>query len=135
MEIGKVKAVKIWANLGVDDLERTFDFYTGLGFESNMSRPSDALTSLRFGKDGFVINFFKKDKLKWAMNGDIANLGQGNEVMFSLSAETKEEIAAWADQAERLGGRVFRPASYDEDGYYYCGFADPDGHMFNVLLM
>lgn len=37
MKIDRGKAVKIWANLGVDDLARTFDFYTGLGFESNMS--------------------------------------------------------------------------------------------------
>src|ERR1700733_1999301 len=130
-----MKARKIWANLSVKDISRTADFYTQLGFTSNMSRDSTDLTSFRFGDDNFVIHFFKEEKLQAAMNENVADLKDGNEVMFSLSAESEEEVRSWAAKAKEAGGTIFREASAGEKGYYYCGFADPDGHMFNVLLV
>jgi uncharacterized protein len=130
-----MKLAKIWANLSVKDIVRTADFYTKLGFKSNMSRDSTELTSFLFGEDNFVIHFFRQDRLEDAMNGKTADLKDGNEVMFSLSAEREEEVRAWADNAKEAGGTIFREAKPDENGYYYCGFADPDGHMFNVLLI
>ncbi len=130
-----MKTRKIWANLAVKDLQRTADFYTKMGFKSNMSQESEDLTSFLFGDGNFIIHFFTEKKLEGAMNGKVADLKVGNEVMFSLSAESEEEVRTWAKTAEEAGGTIFRPASADENGYFYCGFADPDGHMFNVLLI
>ena len=53
-----MKPKKIWANLAVNDLEKTSKFYSALGFKSNGNGAE--LTSFSFGKDAFVINFFTK---------------------------------------------------------------------------
>ena len=54
-----MKTKKIWANLGVENLERTTKFYSELGFKPNGA--SKELTSFFVGEDDFVIHFFLKD--------------------------------------------------------------------------
>ena len=66
-----MKPKQIWANLTVEDLERTTKFYTELGFRSNGS--SKELTSFLVGKNDFVIHFFLKDILKSNVAGEVAD--------------------------------------------------------------
>ena len=124
--------VQIWANLGVADVERTKAFYTKLGFKKNVGHESEDLTSFIFGDEGFVIHFFKDEQLKKAMSGELSDLSKGNEVIFSISAETEEEVNDWAAKVSDAGGVVFDPPKAFQ-GMYGCAFADPDGHKFNFL--
>ena len=124
--------VQIWANLGVKNVEKTKAFYTKLGFEKNSGHESDELASFLFGEDNFVIHFFKDDSLKKGMKGELADLSKGNEVMFSISAETNEEVDEWAAKVKDAGGDLFSPPEAF-NGMYGCAFADPDGHKFNIL--
>jgi len=123
---------KIWANLGVKNVEKSRAFYTKLGFEKNAGLESDELASFLFGEDNFVIHFFKEDSLKKGMKGELADLSKGNEVIFTISAETKEEVDEWAVKVKDAGGSVFSPPE-EFQGMYGCAFADPDGHKFNIL--
>lgn len=82
---------KIWANLGVENIGRTQEFYQKLGFKLN-GNPANDLVSFLFGDDEFVIHFFEKERLKTSLEGEISDLNQGNEIMFSMSAESKEEF-------------------------------------------
>jgi len=52
----------IWANLASNDLERTTQFYTALGFELNGKM--DEGNSFFFGKNKIIFNFFKEQSLK-----------------------------------------------------------------------
>lgn len=124
--------VQIWANLGVENVARTKAFYTQLGFRKNSGHESDELTSFIFGDEGFVIHFFKDEQLKQAMKSDLADLTKGNEVIFTISAETEAEVEEWATKVEAAGGNVFDPPKAFQ-GMYGCAFADPDGHKFNIL--
>ncbi len=57
------------------------------------------------------------------------------EVMFTLSAESKDQVDKWAKEVEKAGGTIrSRPEEFGE-GYYGFVFADPDGHTFNVFYM
>lgn len=124
---------KIWSNLAVSDLERTTKFYTELGFKSNGS--SKELTSFFVGDDNFVMHFFIKDKLRTGLKGELADLTQGNEIIFTLSADSKEQVDKWAKEVQKAGGNlVSQPEEFGE-GYYGFVFADPDGHRFNVFFM
>lgn len=128
-----MKPKKIWANYAVSDLNRTTKFYTALGFESNGS--SDELTSFFIGEDKFVMHFFLKDILQGFMKSEIANSHLLNEIIFTLSAESKEEVDIWAKEIEAAGGKIIsKPAAFG-NGYYGCDFADPDGHRFNIFFM
>ncbi|HWD90685.1 MAG TPA: VOC family protein [Mucilaginibacter sp.] len=124
---------KIWCNLAVNDLDRTAQFYTQLGFKFN-GRAND-LVSFFFGKDDLIIHFFKKSVLQNAMKGEMADTHSANEIIFTLSAESKAEADNWAAEIEKAGGKLIsQPESFGE-GYYGFVFADPDGHRFNVFHM
>ncbi|PWB26222.1 VOC family protein [Flavobacterium sp. HTF] len=122
----------IWANLTSEDLEATHKFYTQLGFESNVKHSSDEIASFSFGKDRFIINFFKKERLKDERNGGVGNWENQNEVIFSLSANSREDVDKWCEKVREACGEIFsEPQNYEQS--YTCCFSDPDGHKFNFL--
>ncbi|MEX6690093.1 VOC family protein [Danxiaibacter flavus] len=124
---------KIWSNLAVSDLERTTKFYTELGFKPNGR--NNELTSFFVGEDDFIIHFFLKEVLKSNVGGEFVDPEKGNEIIFTLSAETKEEVDNWAKEVERAGGKIISQPEEFGKGYYGFIFADPDGHKFNVFYM
>lgn len=133
-----MKPGKIWANFGVENIERTKEFYQKLGFKLN-DNPTKDLVSFLFSDEDFIIHFFEKERLKTSLEGEIADLSKGNEIIFSLSAKTKNEFDSWISEIKEAGGKIIfdsnkdRKKFYDENGYYVCVFADPDGHKFNLL--
>jgi len=128
-----MKTKKIWANFGVQDLARTTKFYKQLGFKQNGE--SEQLTSFFFGDESFIIHFFLKDVLEPAMKGPIVDKKAGNEIIFTLSADTREEVDSWEKEVQQAGGTIVsKPEAYGK-GYYGFVFADPDGHRFNVFQM
>jgi predicted lactoylglutathione lyase len=58
-----------------------------------------------------------------------------NEVIFTLWAESKEEVDTWASEVRNVGGMIFSEPSEFGKGYYGFGFSDPDGHKWNVFHM
>ena len=125
-------AGKIWANFRVKDVKQTREFYSRLGFTPNQYN-DEKLASFSFGEEGFVIHFFEKDSqidtyLKFES-------GDSNEIIFTLSADSEEEIREWEGKVELAGGSVITAAGRDGLGYFGLVFADPDGHRFNLLLM
>ncbi|MEN0053400.1 MAG: VOC family protein [Mucilaginibacter sp.] len=128
-----MKTKKIWANFGVQDLDRTTKFYKQLGFKSNGA--SDQLTSFFFGDENFIIHFFLKDILEPATKGQLIDTKTGNEIIFTLSADTKQEVNDWAKEIQQAGGTLVSEPEEFGAGYYGFVFADPDGHKFNVFYM
>lgn len=122
----------IWANYASADLERTSRFYTALGFTSNREDKANEGVSFMFGQSNFVINFFTEKRLQQEVNGNVCIPKGQNEVIFSLSAKSKEEVDHWAEKVTFAGGTIFsNPQPYEKG--YTCGFANPDGHKFNIL--
>ena len=67
------------------------------------------------------------------INGELTDPKQGNEVIFSLSADSKEEVNEWVNKVRKAGGTI--SIEYKEfDKGCFCVFSDPDGHKFNVLF-
>lgn len=123
----------IWSNLAVSDLERTTKFYTELGFKPNGK--SNELTSFLIGKNDFVMHFFLKDILKTSIKGEITDSQISNEVIYTLSAESKDQVNDWAKEVESAGGKIISEPEEFGKVYYGFVFADPDGHKFNVFYM
>lgn len=128
-----MKTKGIWANFGVLDLEQTTKFYKQLGFKHNGA--SDQLTSFFFGEKNFIIHFFLKDILEPAMKGQITDTKAGNEIIFTLSADSMEEVDSWEKEVLEAGGTIVSKPEVFGEGYYGFVFADPDGHKFNVFHM
>ncbi len=128
-----MKAGKIWANFSVKDAKRTHQFYTQLGFTPNQPYNDSKLASFLFGDDRFVIHFFEQGSQidEYLTSGSDTT----SEIIFTLSAETEAEVKEWAEKVIKAGGNIFLEMGRDETNHYGFGFADPDGHKFNVLLM
>lgn len=132
-----MKTKKVWANLSVKNVKKTHEFYKALGFRTNGQFPNEyELASFFVGEDDFVVHFFSRDsnQFKTSIGGEIADLSLGNEVMFTLSADSKEEVDQWAEEVQKAGGTLFsQPQKIFQEGWYGCGFTDPDGHKWNVF--
>ncbi|PSK91230.1 VOC family protein [Taibaiella chishuiensis] len=127
-----MKTKKIWANMAVSDLARTTAFYTAIGFKPNGS--SQDLTSFRVGDDDFIIHFFLKNAIEPNIGGKMADPGQGNEVVFTLSADSEAEVNTWRQEVAKAGGAIITEPEAFGPGYYGFVFCDPDGHKFNVFM-
>jgi len=129
-----MKTDQIWANLAVADLARTERFYLALGLAPNGKASTELVSFLFSGKD-FVIHFFERSKIEQSTQTTFTLPDGASEVMFSLSAANEQEVQRWLELAGSAGGTIFREASRDDQGFFWGGFADPDGHRFNVLLI
>jgi predicted lactoylglutathione lyase len=81
------------------------------------------------------MHFFLKDILKTNIKGEIADSQNANEVVFTLSAGSKDQVDNWATEVERAGGKIISNPEEFGKGYYGFVFADLDGHRFNVFYM
>lgn len=127
-----MKTKMIWANLISSDLAATEKFYTELGCRKNGTHGSSDLVSFSFTDSNFVINFFTKSGLKMGSEGKWVNAKKENEVLFSLSAGSREEVDQWLEKVKAAGATIFEEPQNVGPGYSF-GFADPDGHKFNFL--
>ncbi|WP_289659830.1 VOC family protein [Flavobacterium panacagri] len=126
-----MKTKMIWANLAVQNIQKTIEFYSGLGFSQN-GKETDELVSFSIAENNFIINFFIAKRLENALKGKLTNTLNENEVIFSLSAQSREEVEQWVKIVQKAGGTIVsKPENY-EQGYTFT-FADPDGHKFNFL--
>ena len=131
-----MKPKKIWSNLAVSDLDRTTKFYNALGFKPNGKHSvTKELTSFLVGDDDFVMHFFLKEILVKAIKGEITDTKNSNEVIYTLSAESKGQVDDWAKEVKNAGGTLISGPEEFGEGYYGFVFADPDGHKFNVFYM
>ncbi|UKB77375.1 VOC family protein [Chryseobacterium sp. MEBOG07] len=131
-----MKPTMIWSNLAVANLERTHKFYTELGFKPNGPHTSDQLVSFFFGEKDFIIHFFLKQIIESNLKQiQFCDTEKANEIVFTLSADTKDQVDAWAQEVEKAGGKIISEPESFGDNYYGFVFADPDGHKFNVFYM
>jgi uncharacterized protein len=126
----------LWLNLPVREPDRAKEFYTQLGFRLNEQYTSqDGSFSLIVGDNKVVLMLFPESTFLSFTGNAVADSQQSTEVLFSLGANSREEVDEFALKAERAGGTVFGKPGEKGGWMYGCGFADPDGHRWNVLYM
>ena len=123
----------VWANLPVADVGRTRKFYESLGFKLNGAHKNGHLVSFFAGRDDFIMHFFREDMFEEASEGNAADLSRGSEIMYTIGANSRREVDTWAEQVIDAGGSMFAEPAEMQNGWYGCGFADPDGHKWNVF--
>ncbi|RKS97956.1 hypothetical protein BCF58_2092 [Chryseobacterium defluvii] len=132
IQIQYMKSKKIWANYSVKDARRTHEFYTRLGFTPNTFNTDPKLASFLFGDHDFVIHFFEQGT---KIDEYLPPGFHTGEIIFTLSAESEEEVKDWKDRVEKAGGNISNETERNGSDYYGFTFTDPDGHKFNILLI
>lgn len=126
----------LWLNLPVREPERAKEFYLQLGFRLNEQYFSqDGSCSFFVGDNQIVLMLFPEFTFYNFTENAIADSQVATEVLFSLGANSREEVDEIALKVEGIGGTVLSKPE-ERDGWMYgCLFADPDGHRWNVLYM
>ncbi|MBT2654454.1 VOC family protein [Bacillus sp. ISL-18] len=127
---------EIWLNLPVRDPERAKAFYIEIGFRLNEQYASqDGSVSFIVGDNQVVLMLFPESTFSGFAGNTVADSRQGTEVLFSLGANSREEVDELAVKAERAGGTIYGKPGEKGGWMYGCGFTDPDGHRWNALYM
>lgn len=127
---------EIWFNLPVKNIDAAAEFFTKMGFVKNNRFPfTDTMASFFIGEKKIVMMLFRDEVLAGFSQNVISDTTKGTEVLFSLDAESKEEVDEMLQKAEAAGGKIYAKGG-EKDGWMYGGgFVDLDGHRWNLLHM
>lgn len=115
--------------LGVSDLERSRRFYEdGLKWQ----RTNADKDIVFFQINGAVLALYPRELL--AADAQVPSEGSGfRGVTMAYNARTRDEVDAVLAEAARAGARILKPAQDAIWGGYSGYFADPDGHLWEVV--
>jgi uncharacterized protein len=127
---------EFWLNLSSKNLPKAKEFFTKLGFSINERHQAPHMVSMFIGNKNIVLNLFNEDLFQGFMGGQtITNTTQTNEILFSLGADSPNEVDEFAKKAGEAGGILYGKPGYKDGWMYGCGFSDLDGHRWNILYM
>lgn len=124
---------KIFVNLAVQDLGRSVDFFTGLGFSFDPNFTDESATCMIVSDEAFVM-LVVADRFKDFTKKEVADPTKQTETMVALSAASREEVDELVDKALAAGGS--QAGETQDHGFMYSrGFYDPDGHHWDFVWM
>ncbi|MCH4827237.1 extradiol dioxygenase [Planococcus halocryophilus] len=126
---------QLWINLPVHDLNRSKEFFRSIGVPIMENRhETDQMVGLVVGNPQVQIMLFPDEQFKRFTQNDLTDTNESTEVLFSISVDTKEELDETIGKVKQAGGFVFSEPT-ERNGLYGAGFADLDGHRWNLLVM
>jgi predicted lactoylglutathione lyase len=123
----------IFVNLPVQDLTKSVEFFSALGFEFNQQFTDDNATCMVVSEHACVMLLVRPFFATFTTK-DVADSATTTGAVVALSAASREEVDALADKALELGGRMIKEPQ--DEGYMYGrSFYDLDGHAWEVMWM
>jgi predicted lactoylglutathione lyase len=123
----------LFPNLAVKDLDRSVAFFTELGFTFDERFTDDTATAMIVNEQA-VVMLLTEPKFKDFTKKELVDSQTHTETILALSADSREDVDAFADKALASGGS---PANDPmELGFMYGrSFQDPDGHQWEIFWM
>jgi len=122
----------LFVNLPIENLKRTVDFFTSLGFTFNPQFTDEQSTCMIVSENIFVM-LLEKPKFEGFIDKPVAP-AEMTEAILALSCDSAEEVRTLAEQAFAGGGR--RVNDPEDMGFMYSwGFEDLDGHLWELFWM
>ncbi|OIV41896.1 VOC family protein [Flavobacterium johnsoniae] len=126
---------QIWLNLPVKEVAASKAFFSKIGFSFNEEHDTPSSTCMVVGEGKFVVMLFEESLFEGFSQNKITDTKTSSEILISIDAESKEEVDELAQKVQEAGGYVFAKPAESQGWMYGCGFADLDGHRWNVLFM
>ncbi len=126
---------EMWLNFPVKDLGKTKEFFSRIGFSLNEQHTSGEMACFSVGEKKMTVAFFAEETFRGFTKSEISDARAGAEVLISFDAESREEVDETARKVFEAGGAIFSEPAEIQGWMYGCGFADLDGHRWNVLYM
>lgn len=121
----------IFVNLPVTDLERSRAFFTGLGYTFNEDFCDGDALCLELGPTLHAM-LLRRDFFATFHDAQVAEPGTV-EALLCLSAGSRHEVDALVERAVAAGGSAVR--TEDHGVMYGRSYADPDGHIWEIMWM
>lgn len=116
--------------LAVADIEKSAGFYKGMGWRRSTFGADDFVT---FQLNGLILGLYGWNHLRQdAGLGESRPEGTFGGVAMAYNVRNKAEVDEFLADAERIGGRITRPATEQFWGGYSGYFADLDGHVWEI---
>jgi uncharacterized protein len=126
---------EIWLNLPVKDVNKSKEFFSGIGFSPDEKHTSADMACFKVGEKGITVLFFAEETFKGFTKNEISNTKAGSEVLISFDAESREEVDETARKVFEAGGSVFSEPTEIQGWMYGFAFTDLDGHCWNMVYM
>ena len=126
---------QIWLNLPVKNVAKAKEFFWKIGFSFNEQHDTPSSSCMIVGEGQFVVMLFEELLFKSFSQNELTDTQASSEILISIDAESREEVDELAQKITEAGGKVFSPPAESQGWIYGCGFADLDGHRWNILFM
>lgn len=124
---------KVFINLPVNNLDKSVDFFTLLGFEFDPHFTDETATCMIISDEAFVM-LLVEDRFKDFTKKAICDATAQTEAILAVSADSREQVDDLVDKALAAGGQPSN-APMDEGFMYGRSFQDIDGHLWEVIWM
>jgi predicted lactoylglutathione lyase len=114
--------------LGVADLVRATTFYEGIGWPRKVAAAEGVAF---FQLNGIGLSLYPRADLATDA-GVVLQSAPSQGLTLAYNTRKRDEVDAVLAQAQRLGGRITRPAQDAVWGGYHGHFADPDGFLWEI---
>lgn len=126
-------AKQIFINLAVANLQKSFDFYTALGFTNNPQFSDDTAKCMVWSEHIYVM-IMTHEKFAGFATKAIADTKTKLAGLFSLSVNNLDEINAIMESGLKAGG--VEPAEMRDYGFMQQRtIEDFDGHTWEIFCM
>jgi predicted lactoylglutathione lyase len=123
----------IFVNLPVADLAAARAFYEAIGATNNPQFTDETAACMVLSETIHVM-LLTHDKFSQFTPKRIADAHQTSEVLIAISADSREAVDEIIEAALVHGGR--EPREKQDYGFMYSrSFEDPDGHIWEPMLM
>lgn len=126
-----MKVKSIFINLPINDLQKTRNFWTKLGFSFNEQFSDDRALCLILNDGQMYSMLITHDMFSTFTNRPIAD-SSTTQVLTALEVDSREQVDSIVKLALENGGTRYRE-SVDHGWMYYDSFADIDGHQWEIL--
>jgi predicted lactoylglutathione lyase len=128
-----IMASQIFINLAVQDLNKSMNFYSKLGFTNNPQFSDDTAKCMVWSDNIFVM-IMTHDKFKTFATKPIADTKNNLAGLFALSVESLDRVNEIADNGLSEGG--IEPTPFKDHGFMQQRtIEDPDGHTWEIFYM
>jgi uncharacterized protein len=124
---------QIFVNLPIKDLARSRAFFESLGLSFNPKFSNDQGACLEIGENIFAM-LLTEPFFQGFTKKPISDAHQSTEVLLALSLDSRAEVEAVMAKAIAAGATTPN-APVDHGFMYQHGFADLDGHQWEVFWM
>ena len=126
---------QIWLNLPVKDVKRTKAFFAEIGFTFNEEQDTKTSACMLVGESDFVVMLFEETMFEGFVQNKLTDTQKSSEILISIDAQSTKEVDEMATKVKIAGGNIFAEPKENQGWMYGFGFADLDGHRWNVLYM